>query len=417
MSDLSSKRPSAFLPAAGWVPLPGRSQVRLTGADRAKFLHNFCTNDIKKLQPGQGCEAFLTTIKGRILGHIFVFAGADDLMIDTVPGQDVKIRDHLDRYVITEDVQIEVQTDSFRCVYLFGSAWPTILHDGIALDVGGLAQYQQVQNEQYHLTIRRMDLVGTIGFEILMPPSAVDALMSAFQLREESGRPQQVAADVFNAFHIDAGFPTYGIDLTDDHLAQEAARTAQAISFTKGCYLGQEPIARIDALGHVNRELRVVAFDNAEALTAPCKVRDASTKAELGTLTSVGRVPDSATVGMGMVRTSAHPGTSIIASTDKGEFTGQGRRASVGHSADVACSRRRKRQPVGGSAFVSDPFNEHSPLPGSNGLTGRRPQDHLAVIEHLHDRVGESSIVSEDPPNGRQRHVASQKLIERIEFR
>jgi len=73
----------------------------------------------------------------------------------------------------------------------------------------------------------------------------------------------------------------------------------------------------------VNRELRVVAFENADSLTAPCMVLDASTKAELGTLTSIGRVAGSATVGLGMLRTSAKPGSSIIASTERGEFAGQ----------------------------------------------------------------------------------------------
>jgi folate-binding protein YgfZ len=321
MSDLSSKRPSAFLPAAGWIPWPGRSQIRLTGADRAKFLHNFCTNDIKKLQPGQGCEAFLTTIKGRILGHIFVFAGENDLMIDTVPGEDIKIRDHLDRYLITEDAQIEVVTDQYRCGYLFGSDWPSLLKHGIGVEVSGLAPYQQIRNEQFGVLIRRMDQTATAGFEILVPPAAVEALTSSFWVRDDQP-PLRVSEQAFEAYRIDAGFPTYGIDLTDDHLAQEAARTEQAISFTKGCYLGQEPIARIDALGHVNRELRVVAFESGDSLAAPAKVLDASTKAELGNLTSLGRTPGSVTIGLGMLRTSARPGIPVVTTTEQGEFTG-----------------------------------------------------------------------------------------------
>jgi tRNA-modifying protein YgfZ len=328
MSDLSSKRPSAFLPAAGWIPWPGRSQVRLTGADRAKFLHNFCTNDIKKLQPGQGCEAFLTSIKGRILGHIFVFAGEQDLMIDTVPGEDVKIRDHLDRYLITEDVQIEVASDQVQCVSIFGADASLRIHEAFAVDVSQLPQCGHLVKPPSPAPmapawIRRLDFTAQPGFEIAMstadePPSGVTFV----HLNSQAPQPVLVAEQAFAAFRIDAGFPLYGIDLTDDHLAQEAARTAKAISFTKGCYLGQEPIARIDALGHVNRELHVVTFEDAEALAAPCKVLDASTKAELGTLTSVGRVPGSATVGLGMLRTTARPGTSILASTGAGEFVG-----------------------------------------------------------------------------------------------
>jgi folate-binding protein YgfZ len=329
MSELSLKRPSAFLPAAGWMPLPGRSQVRLTGADRAKFLHNFCTNDIKKLQPGEGCEAFLTSIKGRILGHIFVFAGEQDLMIDTVPGEDVKIRDHLDRYLITEDVQIEVVTDQFQCLYLFGEQAVQRIREAFNLDVARLASCSQLERPQSPapmspVWIRRLDFTLQPGFEIAMSTSA-EAPPGIVFVHLNSQAPQPVLVDdrSFAAFRIDAGFPIYGIDLTDDHLAQEASRTANAISFTKGCYLGQEPIARIDALGHVNRELRVVAFENAEALAAPCRVLDPSTKADLGSLTSVGRVHGSATVGLGMLRTLAKAGTPIISSTEQGEFAGR----------------------------------------------------------------------------------------------
>ena len=320
MSELSLKRPSAFLPAAGWVPWPGRSQVRLTGADRAKFLHNFCTNDIKKLEPGQGCEAFLTSIKGRILGHIFVFALESELIVDTVPGEDVKIRDHLDRYLITEDVQIEVVSNQFRCACLFGPEWPQLLLHGLGIDVSGLAPYQHLTHDKFGLQIRRFDLGTTIGFEVAVPTAAVDDGTSACQRQDSAAGPTRVEPEHFEAFRIDAGFPIYGVDLSDDHLAQEADRTDKAISFTKGCYLGQEPIARIDALGHVNRELRVIAIETEEAIVAPFKVLDAASKAELGTITSIGRVPGSATAGLGMLRTSAKPGMSVIAATGKGDF-------------------------------------------------------------------------------------------------
>ncbi len=328
-SELSLKRPSALLPAAAWVAWPGRSQIRLTGADRAKFLHNFCTNDIKKLQPGQGCEAFLTTIKGRILGHIFVFAGENDLMIDTVPGDDTKIREHLDRYLITEDVQIDVVTDQFQCMYVFGAEAVLRVQEAFGIDVGLLAECGHLERPSSAAPLspawlRRLDLTAQPGFEIAMataddPPPGVTFVHS----NPQAPQPVLVDEQAFAAFRIDAAFPVYGVDLTEDHLAQEAARTEKAISFTKGCYLGQEPIARIDALGHVNRELRVVAIEGAEGLLAPVKVVDATSRAELGTLTSVGRVAGSATVGLGMLRTSAQPGAQVIAVSEQGDFQGE----------------------------------------------------------------------------------------------
>ena len=329
MSELNSIRPSAFLPAAGWVRWPGRSQVRLTGADRAKFLHNFCTNDIKKLQPGQGCEAFLTNIKGRILGHIFVFAGEAELMIDTVPGEDVKIRDHLDRYLITEDVQIEVVSDEFQCVYLLGAKAAQQVYEAFSVDVSQLPQCGHLVRPESPAPkppawIRRLDLTAQPGFEIAMSSANEPSMGVTFvHLNPQSPQPDLVDERAFEAFRIDAGFPIYGVDLSDDYLAQEAARTAKAISFTKGCYLGQEPIARIDALGHVNRELRVVAFHGSPKIAAPAKTFDATTGAELGVLTSAAATSQSIAVGMGMLRTSAKPGTAVRVATELGDVMGE----------------------------------------------------------------------------------------------
>ncbi len=326
--DPSLKRPSNFLPAAGWIPWPGRSQLQLTGADRAKFLHNFCTNDIKKLQPGQGCEAFLTNIKGRILGHIFVFAGEHDLLIDTVPGDDLRIREHLDRYLITEDVQIEVVSEQFHCVYLFGPQAARHLHDAFGIDAAQLPPCGHLVRPTTAAPmtpawIRRIDVTAAPGFEIAMSATEAATSSTSFvHLNPQSPQPALVDEQTFAAFRIDAGFPVYGVDLTDQHLAQEAARTEKAISFNKGCYLGQEPIARIDALGHVNRELRCVIFADSPVPDAPLKVIDAVSRAEVGTLTSTGEAGGVA-VGLGMLRTSAGVGSRVIAVNDAAEFSGE----------------------------------------------------------------------------------------------
>ncbi len=322
VTDLDLKRPSAFLPAAGWVPWAGRTQIRLTGADRAKFLHNFCTNDIKALTPGQGCEAFLTNIKGRILGHFYAFAGTSDVVVDTVPGQDEFIRSHLDRYLITEDVQIENITTPVGSLYVFGRNTATVLTGLTGLDLiepPGSSPMQWGSNE---LAIRRMTQTAVPGFEVILSDSAAAPLPQWIE-RLGSVGCIPVSPDDFNAYRIDAGFPIYGVDLTDDHLAQEAARTERAISFKKGCYLGQEPIARIDALGHVNRELRVVAFESGDGLQAPVKVSDATTGNDVGTLTSIGRVSGSVTVGLGVLRTSAKLGTKIVAEGSQGSVAGE----------------------------------------------------------------------------------------------
>ncbi len=260
--------------------LSDRTQIELTGEDRAKFLHGFCTNDIKGLQPGQGCEAFLPNIKGRVLGHIFVFAGPQSLWLDTTAGQETKIIPHLDRYLIREDVQLIGRSEERAELFVTGThaAQLLMVEDGLPL-------YGCVSREAFGnpLDIRRVDLLNEPGFLLSMPRSAIETTRSSLlAVGCRAG-----SADEFETRRIEAGFPYYGRDITEDNIAQEVARTKQAISFTKGCYLGQEPIARLDAMGHTNKELRRVVFEQGVKLTAGASILAADTEDEAGVITSV----------------------------------------------------------------------------------------------------------------------------------
>lgn len=260
--------------------LSDRTQIELTGADRAKFLHGFCTNDIKGLHPGQGCEAFLTNIKGRVLGHIFVFAGAQSLWIDTTSGQEGAIIPHLDRYLIREDVQLIDRSEERGELFVTGRHAAQLLMVEDELGLYGCVSREAFGNP---LDIRRVDLLNEPGFLLSIPRSAIEATRSSLlAVGCRAG-----SADEFETRRIEAGFPYYGRDITEENIAQEVARTKQAISFTKGCYLGQEPIARLDAMGHTNKELRRVVFEPGASLVAGAPILAAETDDEAGVITSV----------------------------------------------------------------------------------------------------------------------------------
>jgi len=283
-----------------------RTQIELTGADRAKFLHGFCTNDIKRLVPGQGCEAFLTNIKGRAVGHIFVFATESSLWLDTVSGQYDAIVTHLDRYLIREDVQFVSHPDRGE---LFITGPHTI--QLLMLDEG-LPPYGHVARESFGnpFDIRRVDLFGSQGFLISLPRAALDTMRSSLLAIGCSAGSR----DLFESLRIAAGFPHYGIDITDENLAQEVARTTECISFTKGCYLGQEPIARLDAMGHTNRELRRIRFASGSSPTPGLKLLAAETDDEVGVLTSVAPLPTATgeTSALGYLKTKyGNPNTCV----------------------------------------------------------------------------------------------------------
>ena len=277
--------------------LSDRTQIELTGADRAKFLHGFCTNDIKRLTAGQGCEAFLTNIKGKVVGHILVFATATSLWLDTVVGQGEAIVSHLDRYLIREDVQFVSHSERGE-LFVTGSHAAQLL----MLDES-LPPYGHVARESFGqpFDIRRVDLFSSPGFLISLPRVTLETMRSSLlAVGCVAG-----SSDLFESLRIAAGFPLYGIDITDENLAQEVARTPQCISFTKGCYLGQEPIARLDAMGHTNRELRRIRFASGVQPTPGLRLLAAETDDEAGVLTSLAPLPTEVgeTLALGYLKT------------------------------------------------------------------------------------------------------------------
>ncbi|UUO05399.1 hypothetical protein M4951_18705 [Blastopirellula sp. J2-11] len=223
--------------------LSRRTRLQMSGADRVKFLHNLSTAEIKKLPPGQGCETFIPTLQGRILGHFFALPTVDSIYLTGVPNQAESLLPHFQKYAVIEDVEVVDRTADTREYLLAGPQAATWIEQtwGIAPPETNL-QIVAVDN----VTIYRTPYVGHSAWGVIVGgadhATAADAL-------------PQGTAEALSALRIEAGFPYYGHDLTDETLAQEADRDAAAISFTKGCYLGQETIARIDALGHVNRRL------------------------------------------------------------------------------------------------------------------------------------------------------------------
>ena len=295
-----------------------RAQIELAGKHARQFLNNFCTNDIHRLGTGQGCEAFVTNIRGRILAHIFVFVTDGSVWIETNRHVEEALLAHFDRYLIIEDVQLHSRTDQFGELFVTGPDSAEKLSSlNIPANTLGLLEHTITHRGDYSLVTRRLDLLGQPGCVLSVDRTR---LLDLWQELSASGiRPG--GAEAFHAHRIESGFPLYGLDLTDDNLAQEAARTQLAVSYTKGCYLGQEPIARIDALGHVNRELRILCLNSTPAPDAGTVIR-AENGREIGAITSSAMVPgEDRSVALGYVRsTHTKPETAVIVRADDREI-------------------------------------------------------------------------------------------------
>jgi folate-binding protein YgfZ len=215
---------------------------------------------------------------------VFVYAGTSTLQLIAVPGCAEQIIHHLSRYQINEDVTFTDCTAERGLVLVSGPQAAIALFN---LGAGAMSlkngQHCQCTLGALSFTICRNDFLGLPGFLLWCLTDQTVALRETL----DEGGAQKAGHAAFEALRIEAGFPIYGLDITDANLAQEAGRTAQAISFSKGCYLGQEPIARIDAMGHVNQQLRGIRLQEAPVPPAGSDIVTADSAArKIGQITS-----------------------------------------------------------------------------------------------------------------------------------
>jgi folate-binding protein YgfZ len=288
----------------GIVDLADWSSVVLTGADRQSFLNNFCTNDVKRLAPGESCEAFFCNVKGKIMGHGLVTCQPTELVIVGPPGQGAALTSHLERYVIREDVAVRDTTAERAYTLLAGGAHArsTALALAPSIDLANVWQKPLVNG-----AARVVDTPAYwIHWELFGPWFAGLIESSSSDSGEITKALVEREATICNEFafqimRIEAGTPLFGIDFDDSNLPQEVGRNEQAINFTKGCYLGQETVARIDALGHVNRRLIGVAIECRE--TPPVGTELSAGSEKVGHITSATFSPAlGAQLGLAMIR-------------------------------------------------------------------------------------------------------------------
>jgi folate-binding protein YgfZ len=285
----------ALTDAAGLADVSSRTMIKISGADRAKFLHNLCSNDILRLAPGQGCEAFLLNVKGKVAGHVFVYCSEESLILDSSPGQGEKLVSHLDRYIIREKVDLG-EEDLFSQFLISGAK-----ASGPLQRLGCPMPQEMLSHRIGYIAgmpvfVRRSGLTGQDSFTLLCLAAQKDDVTKALT----GAGAMWCGAAAVDAVRIEAGVPLYGVDITEDNLPQEVDRNDRAISFTKGCYLGQETVARIDALGHVNRTLVGLKFiSHGEPTCGELKAGDVL----VGRMTSSAYSPYfGAGIGLGYVR-------------------------------------------------------------------------------------------------------------------
>jgi len=297
------------------ISTPPLSIVDVVGRDAARVANNLCTAPLLRLAVGQGCEAFFTDVRGRTLGHFCVYALSDRLRLIGPAGQAEVLAAHFDRYTIREDAVVHDRSSTQAGVMvstdMLGRRVPQVAFDasvvwplfswqplGEASDIAGIAAYQIPWLGDHHVLVAGES-------------AAIDSWLASHP-GEAVSATERLDVDHFHLLRVKHRFPWFGLDLDDKNLPQEADRDSAAISFTKGCYLGQETVARLDALGQVQKKL--VLWKVHSTSKPPLGTQLTANENVVGRLTSVvqGDLPDQ-WLAMGFARRSHfEPGSAAV---------------------------------------------------------------------------------------------------------
>jgi folate-binding protein YgfZ len=308
---------TALRATAGVLDLSFRSRICLTGADRARFLHGQVTNDIKRLRTGEGCYTAITTAKGKMESDLNIYALADELLLDFEPGLTEKISQRLDKYIVADDVQVVDVTPHYGLLTVQGPKAHAVVE---ALQIFKESPAQPFQSVKIsdatlgEIYLMNQPRLGERGFDLFVPTNSLGAVADKLIAAAKSVGGRACGWNAFEIARIEAGLPRFGVDMDESNLPLECGIEARAVSYNKGCYIGQEVINRIHSIGHVNKELRGLRLAN-DLQTLPAKgdklFQDGK---EVGYVTSaVKSAALNANIALGYVRREANaPGTKLI---------------------------------------------------------------------------------------------------------
>ena len=293
----------------GVIDLSHRGRLRLTGNDRAAYLHRIISNDVEGLSVGEGNYATILTNRGKIIADMKVYVFEDSIGIETNAETTLSLYQELDKYLIADDVTIEDFTEHTGAVGVHGPRSAELLQEIYGLDVGNLPEYHSIVHEidGRRIICVRANETGEIGYNLCTAAESIEWLWDTILTKGRAFSAEPVGLTALDSLRIEAGIPRYGAEL-DDSVFPGEAELEQAISFEKGCYIGQEIVARMKYRGHPNRLLR--GFEIASDILPQKGDLLFDGDKEIGWITSAVVSPTlGKTIGLGYVR---------VAFTDEG---------------------------------------------------------------------------------------------------
>ncbi len=293
----------------GLADISNLGRLRITGKDRVSFLNGLLTNDVLQLKENSGQRSALLNSKARVLADLHLYAQTDGLLIDTGESSASHVKEILDRFIITEDVQIQDATSDLVQMTVQGPKSSEAIKDILGADAHDIKQLEQ--KSLGPSTIIARDRTGQSGYDIILPVLEAEPVWHGFLLNGANIGLNPVGSQALEILRLEAGYPKYPADMDENTIVLEAG-FKDALNFTKGCYLGQEVVARATHIGRVNKQLVRLEVDTKEFV--PPRSKLTSDGREAGFITSAAFSP-----GLGRVaslgyanREFAKEGTKVI---------------------------------------------------------------------------------------------------------
>jgi glycine cleavage system T protein len=297
--------------SAGLIGLSPPGLIEVTGKDGARFLHGMLTNDIKALQPGQGCYAALLTPQGRIVADMRVYCLESCFLLSVESDLREKVTAGLRKYIIGDQVQLLDRSEELSLLSVQGPRSTELL---------SLVSSQHPSSEPFHhfktevsgreVRVCRVDRISRGGYDFISRAEDLPEFWDFFLKEGKSLGVKPVGIDALNTHRVEDGIPWYGFDFDETNIPLEAG-LENAISYNKGCYIGQEIIARATYRGHINRKLSGVLLSGDNPVSKGDKIFKEET--EVGWITStVYSITLQSTIAMGYLRREVmSPGTTV----------------------------------------------------------------------------------------------------------
>ena len=291
-----------------------RGRLQVFGERAAEMVAGLVTNDVSGLAPGQGCYAAALTAKGKIIADVRIFVEEGSVLTDAPPRAAEAWATMVKKYVNPRLAPHADVTATLRDIGIFGVTARHVMSaiTGVPSPaLSALAPYAHVtvDLDGVRAIVASVPELGVEGFELILPAEAFPAM---WQRAMDAGATP-AGLEAWEIARVEAGRPEWGIEMDDSTIPQEANfDELHAISYTKGCYVGQETVARVHFRGHVNRHLRGVRTEGTEPVPRGATLHD-DTGAQVGDVRSAVRSPMLGGIGLAMIRREVEPGASLIA--------------------------------------------------------------------------------------------------------